>query len=68
MNGLGFAHWLAGAAISAVIANVERSIIFLRDGPGGTRIHAVAILLALFLIDVVHKISFATEGGRISNI
>jgi hypothetical protein len=68
MNGQRFAHLLAGAAISAVIANVERSIVFLRDGPGGTRIHAVAILLALFLIDRVHFFSFATKGGRISNM
>jgi hypothetical protein len=58
MNGFGFAHRLAGAAISAVIADVERSIVFLLDGYGRTRIRAVAILLALFLIDLVHFASF----------
>src|SRR5271169_6427666 len=58
MNGLGFAHHLAGAAISAIFADVERPIIFLLDRRGRTRIHAVAILTALFLIDRVHFASF----------
>ena len=66
MNGLGIAHRLARAAISAVIANAERSVIFLRDSPDGTCIHALPILRALFLIDLVHFFSFATEGGRLS--
>ena len=63
MNGLGLARRLAGATISAVIANAERSVILLGDSPGRTRIHAIAILLALFLIDLVHLASFATKGG-----
>ena len=66
MNGLGIAHRFTGAAISAIFANAERSVIFLRDGRSRTRIHAIAILLALFLIDLVHFLSFATGGGQLS--
>ena len=59
MNGLGFAHHFTGAAIGAVIANLERSVIFHLDCRNRTRIHALAILLALFLIDFVHFTSFS---------
>lgn len=54
MNGFGIACRLAGAAISTVIADVELSVVFLFDGLDWARSHAIADLLALFLIDLVH--------------
>jgi hypothetical protein len=66
-NGLGFAHQLAGAAISAVIADVKRSVISLLDGGDRTRIRALAILLALFLIDPVHFASFKMNLAMIAS-
>jgi hypothetical protein len=59
MNGLGFAHHLTGTAISAGIADRKRSVIFHLDCRDRTRIHTLAILLALFLIDLVHFVSFS---------
>ena len=62
MNGLGIAHWLAGAAISAAIVNAKHSIIFHFDSRDRARLHAIGKLLALFLINFVHIISLATGG------
>jgi hypothetical protein len=58
MNGFGFADRLAGAAIRTVVADVERSVIFLSDGLDWTLLHADAIFHALSLIDLVHNASF----------
>lgn len=72
MNGFGITCRLAGAAIRTVIVDVEVSVIFLFDGLDWARSHAVADLLALFLIDLVHiaslenfyKFSFPANPGR----
>jgi multisubunit Na+/H+ antiporter MnhE subunit len=55
------ANLLAGAAISAVIANVEHSTVFHLDSRDWARLHAISNLLALFLINLVHSTSLASR-------
>jgi hypothetical protein len=61
LNGFVIAHWLAGTAISAVIANIERSIPFHFDSGNGAGLNAVGNFLALFMINFVHTTSFYAE-------
>lgn len=61
MDRLGIANLLAGAAISAVIANVEHSTIFQLDSRDRARLHAISNLFTLFLINLVHSTSLASR-------
>jgi len=62
MNGPVIANFLARAAIGAVIANGEDSIIIHLDGRDRARLHAIGNLPAFSLINCVHTNSFIGQG------